>query len=95
MLVKNSQNPEAVAAYLKCERVAAAEEKYRQLEKESLSVKEKDAYGKWIPYVTVEQYDAVQSYLNEAKKNPLLILAMVWAKKCTAAEILPMSQEEL
>lgn len=71
MLVKNSQNPEAVAAYLKCERVAAAEEKYRQLEKESLSVKEKDAYGKWIPYVTVEQYDAVQSYLNEAKKNPL------------------------
>ncbi|MBR6581284.1 MAG: carbohydrate ABC transporter substrate-binding protein [Ruminococcus sp.] len=71
MLVKNSQNPEAVAAYLKCERVVAAEEKYRKLEKESLSVKEKDAYGKWIPYVTEEQYDAVQNYLDEAKKNPL------------------------
>ncbi len=70
MLVRSSQNPEAVAAYIKCERVAAQEEAYKQLEKESLSVKEKDAYGKWKPFVTEEQYDAIQSYLEDAKKNP-------------------------
>lgn len=71
MLVKWSQNPEAVAAYIKCEKIAAQEEAYKQLEKKSLSVQEKDAYGKWKPFVTEEQYDAVQSYLEAAKKVPL------------------------
>lgn len=70
MLVRGSQNAEAVAAYIKCERVAAQEEVYKQLEKSSLSVKEKDAYGKWKPFVTEEQYDAIQSYLEDAKKTP-------------------------
>ena len=70
MLVRGSQNAEAVAAYIKCERVAAQEEAYKQLEKSSLSVKEKDAYGKWKPFVTEEQYDAIQSYLEDAKKTP-------------------------
>ena len=71
MLVKWSANPEAVAAYIKCERIAAMEEAYKELEKSALSVKEKDAYDKWKPFVTEEQFDAVQSYLDDARKAPV------------------------
>ena len=70
MLVKWSANPDAVAAYMKCERTAALEDSYKEIEKKALSVKEKDAYNKWKPFVTEEQYDAVQSYLETAKENP-------------------------
>ena len=75
MLVKWSANPEAVAAYIKCERIAAMEEAYKELEKSALSVKEKDAYDKWKPFVTEEQFDAVQSYLDDAKKAPVFDFA--------------------
>ena len=46
------------------------EEKYKELEKAALSVKEKDAYDKWKPFIKTEQYDAVQSYLEYVKTNP-------------------------
>jgi multiple sugar transport system substrate-binding protein len=70
LLTRWAPNPEAVAAYIKCERMAAVEEKYKELEKAALSVKEKDAYDKWKPFIKTEQYDAVQSYLEYVKTNP-------------------------
>ena len=70
MLVRWAQNPEAVAAYIKCERIAAMEETYKELERAALSNKEKDAYDKWKPFITTEQYDAVQSFLESAKTTP-------------------------
>lgn len=70
LLTRWAPNPEAVAAYIKCERMAAAEEKYKELEKAALSVKEKDAYDKWKPFIKTEQYDAIQSYLEYVKTNP-------------------------
>lgn len=70
LLTRWAPNPEAVAAYIKCERMAAVEEKYKELEKAVLSVKEKDAYDKWKPFIKTEQYDAVQSYLEYVKTNP-------------------------
>ncbi len=71
MLVRSSQNPEAVAAYLKCERMVAQEQAYKDIEKETLAKKTKNAYDNWNPYVTKEQYDAIQDFLDVAKKNPM------------------------
>lgn len=71
MLVAGSQNPEAVAAYLKCERTVAQEQAYKNLEKETLANKHKNAYDNWNPYVTKEQYDAIQDFLDVAVKNPM------------------------
>lgn len=70
LLTRWAPNPEAVAAYIRCERMVAAEAKYKELEKAALSVEEKDAYDKWKPFVRTEQYDAIQSYIEDIKANP-------------------------
>lgn len=70
MLVKNSTKGEAVAAYIKCERLAATEEKYdSDRKKQALAVK-KSASGKVKSFITEEQYDALQSYLDTENFTP-------------------------
>ncbi len=71
MLVKGSQKGEAVAAYIKCERLAATQEEYRELEKQKALIVQKTAAGNVRSFVTEEQYDALQSYLDPSNMTPM------------------------
>lgn len=64
MLLRNSTKGEAVATYIKCERIAATQEEYKSAAKEQALVKKKNFTGTAQPFVTEEQYDALQSYLD-------------------------------
>lgn len=64
MLLRNSTKGEAVAAYIKCERIAATQEEYKSASKEQALLKKKTFSGTAEPFVTEEQYDALQSYLD-------------------------------
>ncbi len=59
MLVKNSQKGEAVAAYIKCERLAAVQEEYKEIAKKKAGKTENKK-----SFVTKEQYDALQSIID-------------------------------
>ena len=72
MLVKNSTRGAAVAAYIKCERVAAARDEYKSAEKQAALAEIKTAGGKTKSFVTEEQYDLLQSLLDPSKRAPLL-----------------------
>lgn len=71
MLVKNSQKGEAVAAYIKCERLAAIQEEYKEIVKKKALVVEKSSSGITESFVTEEQYDAVQSFLDPENSVPM------------------------
>ncbi len=64
MLVKGSDKGDAVAAYIKCERLAAIIEEYQDDAREKALIPEYNAQGKLKSYVTEEQYDALQTYLD-------------------------------
>ncbi len=65
MLVKNSQKGEAVATYIKCERLAATDEKCRESAKNMALVSKADG-----GFITSEQYDAIQEYLTPSSVFP-------------------------
>lgn len=65
MLVKNSTRGEAVATYIKCERIAATQEEYKSARKEQALTEKKYANGTVLYSVTEEQYDALQSYISD------------------------------
>ncbi len=71
MFVKNSDKGEAVAAYIKCERLAAMMEEYQEASKEKSLIPNYNAQGKLRSYLTEEQYDAVQSYKDPANITPM------------------------
>lgn len=71
MLIKNSDKGEAVATYIKCERLAATNEEYKELAKQKALVVEKTASGVTKAFVTEEQYDALQSYLDPENVTPV------------------------
>lgn len=64
MLVKNSQMGDAVATYIKCERIAQVEEEYQETAKQKALIQTQDAKGNVIKFITEEQYDAFQEYVN-------------------------------
>ena len=71
MLVKNSKKGEAVATYLKCERLAATDDSYKEAAKEKALIVNKTAAGIVTSYVTEEQYDALQTYLDPDNVTPM------------------------
>ena len=71
MLVKNSDKGDAVAAYIKCERLAAMIDEYKDAAKEKAIIPEVNAQGKLKSYVTEEQYDALQDYKNPKNITPV------------------------
>lgn len=71
MLVKNSQKGEAVAAYIKCERLAAIQEEYKEIARKKALVVEKSSSGITESFITEEQYDAVQSFLDPENSVPM------------------------
>lgn len=81
MLVRNSTKGEAVAAYIKCERIAATQEEYKSAAKENALLKRKTASGTVKYFVTEEQYDALQSYLDTANTVPVFDFAYGMGEK--------------
>ena len=66
MLVKGSQNADAVATYIKCERLAATQEEYKQAAKEKALIQSTNAQGKVTGFITEEQYDFMQTWYDPA-----------------------------
>lgn len=71
MLIKNSDKGEAVATYIKCERLAATNEDYKEIAKQKALVVETTASGVKKSFVTEEQYDALQSFLDPNNTTPV------------------------
>lgn len=71
MLIKNSTKGEAVATYIKCERLAATQDEYKEIAKQKALVTEKTAAGVVKSFVTEEQYDALHSYLDTKNVTPM------------------------
>ncbi|MCR4887893.1 MAG: ABC transporter substrate-binding protein [Ruminococcus sp.] len=63
MLVRNSTKGEAVAAYLKCERIAQTQPQYRS------EAKNKAMQGR--EFVSEEQYNALRNYMDTASVKPV------------------------
>ena len=64
LLAAGSQNAEAVAQYLTCERRVRTEEKYLESAKEKALTEQKSGSGVTLSYRTEEQYDAIRSYVE-------------------------------
>lgn len=71
MLVDKSDKGEAVATYIKCERLAATNEDYKEAAKQKALVVEQTASGVTKSFVTEEQYDALQEYLDPDNVTPV------------------------
>lgn len=71
MLVDGSDKGEAVATYIKCERLAATNEEYKEVAKQKALVVEKSAAGVLKSFITEEQYDAIQEYLDTDNTTPV------------------------
>lgn len=71
MLIKNSAHPQAVANYIKCERLAATEPAFRDAAKAKALIEDRSASGVLRSVVTEEQFDAIQSYLNSPSTQPM------------------------
>jgi len=75
MLVKNSVKGEAVATYIKCERLAETQEQYKELARKYALKTDKTEDGIIRGYITEEQYDAVQEYKDPSVITPAIDFA--------------------
>ncbi len=64
MLVKGSTKGDAVATYIKCERIAQVDEDYKQAAKEKALITTQNAAGEVVSFITEEQYDAYTDYVE-------------------------------
>lgn len=71
MLVQNSRKGDAVATYIQCERIAVTQEEYRQGAKEYALIPETSSNGTVKSYITEEQYDALQTFLDPSEITPV------------------------
>jgi len=69
MLVGNSSAQEAVATYVKCERLVASNGKYEGIRKKNAFEKRFDVTGAVKGYLTETQYDLLQTFRNSAGKS--------------------------
>ena len=72
MLVANSQNGDAVAAYIKCERIARTTAEYQAIVKKNAIAENKTATGVLTGVIKENQYDALQTYLNPTVIKPVI-----------------------
>lgn len=71
MLVKNSEKGDAVATYIQCERIASTQPAYIQGAKEYALVPETTSDGAIKSYITEEQYDALQEFIDTSEVTPV------------------------
>ena len=72
LLVNGSDKGSAVAAYLRCERLAASETKYKNAAKAEATAVRKNQSGSFRSFITEEQYDALMEYTDLSKVTPVL-----------------------
>lgn len=72
MLVKNSRKGEAVATYVKCERLAATDKNCLGCAKKQAMQEVKTAAGIVRNVTTEEQYDALMSFCDPTKNIPIV-----------------------
>lgn len=71
MLVKGSDKGDAVAAYIKCERLAETMDEYRDAAREKALIVSQNAAGKVTGYLTEEQYDFMQTWYDPEVITPV------------------------
>lgn len=71
MLAAGAASPNAVATYIKCERLAATDETFASAAKEKALEVVNSASGYKKSFVTEEQYDAIQSFLDTSAFKPV------------------------
>ncbi|MCM1313962.1 MAG: ABC transporter substrate-binding protein [Muribaculaceae bacterium] len=71
MLVKNSTMGDAVATYIMCERIVASQPEYKAGAKTYATTPVQSSSGVVKSYITAEQYDALQTYLDPAITMPM------------------------
>ena len=67
MLVKNSTKGDAVAMWMKCQRLAETQEEYKAAAKEKALIQSVNAQGKVTGFITEEQYDFMQTWYDTSK----------------------------
>ncbi|MDE6538704.1 MAG: ABC transporter substrate-binding protein [Ruminococcus sp.] len=83
MLVKNSTKGDAVATYIMCERIVASQPEYKAGAKAYATTPVKSSSGTVKSYITAEQYDAIQSFIDPAKVTP--VFDYIWGMGNTAS----------
>lgn len=86
MLVKNSTKGDAVATYIMCERIVASQPEYQAGAKAYATTPVESFGGTVKSYITAEQYDALQSFLDPAKTTP--VFDYIWGMNDTADGII-------
>lgn len=71
MLVKNSTRGDAVATYIMCERIVASQPEYKEGAKTYATTPVQSSGGTVKSYITAEQYDALQTYLDPKITMPM------------------------
>ena len=64
MLVKNSDKGDAVAMWIKCQRIAETDPSYKAAAKEKALIQSTNAQGKVTGFITEEQYDFMQTWYD-------------------------------
>ena len=71
LLAKNSQKGGAVATYIRCERLAETEPSFKDERKAAATTVVKKGNGDVKSFITDEQYDALQEFLDPSQCFPL------------------------
>lgn len=71
MLAAGSKKGDAVAAYIRCERLAATNEKYAEAEKKAALAVKNNVDGEPLSFITEEQYDAISEFKELEKFAPI------------------------
>lgn len=71
MLAENSDKGAAVAAYIKCERLVATQEKYAEIVRQDALTVKKNVSGDIKSFITEEQFDALTLYLDTQNSTPV------------------------
>ena len=83
MLVKNSTKGDAVATYIMCERIVASQPEYKAGAKLYATTPVKSSSGVVKSYITAEQYDALQSFVDPARVTP--VFDYIWGMGAIAS----------
>lgn len=83
MLVKNSTKGDAVATYIMCERIVASQPEYKAGAKAYATTPVKSSGGAVKSYITAEQYDALQSFVDPSGVTP--VFDYIWGMGNTAS----------
>lgn len=71
MFVKNSQHGDAVATWIKCNRMAETDPEFKAAAREKALIQNTNAQGKVTNFITAEQYDFMQTWYDTNNIKPV------------------------